>query len=73
MIATKEYMQELCNKFDVVVYTANEATTEMFIQWYNDHKHKYAGDIELCRFELEYVLDYFDKDLLSLDEGDGEE
>lgn len=58
MIATKEYMTELCNKFDICCYTAREAPTEAFIQWYNDWKESiwpskdYYGDetlvIEQC-------------------------
>jgi len=70
MIAAQEYMTSLCNKFDICCYTAREAPTEAFIQWYNDHRHKYAGDIELRRFDVLSVLDYFDEDLQQLWEGE---
>ena len=72
MIATKEYMQKLCNKFDVTCYSAREASTEAFIQWYNDWKEHKAGEIQLSRFDVLSVLDYFDEDLQQLWEGDKE-
>lgn len=73
MIATKEYMQKLCNKFDVIIFTARQAPTEAFIQWYNDWKEHNAGEIQLSRFDVLSVLDYFDEDLQKLWEGEGEE
>ena len=74
MIATKEYMTELCNKFDIIIFTARQVPTEAFIQWYNDHKDKTASwGNDLSMFDVESAVDYFDKDLLSLYKGDDEE
>lgn len=73
MIATKEYMTELCNKFDITCYCAREAPAEAFIQWYNDWKEHNAGDIQLSRFDVESVVSYFDEDLQQLWKGEDEE
>ena len=66
MIATKEYMIELYNKFDITVYTSREAPTEAFIQWYNDHKDKKDGVLRLDSMDVESALMCFDEDLNEL-------
>ena len=66
MIATTEYMFELCNKFNITIYTARESPTEAFIQWYNDNKDKCYGKIRVGDFDAETVFDLFDDDLNTL-------
>lgn len=76
MIATKEYIHALQEKYDFGCFSTRETPPEAFVEWYNDHKWSCAGTrnvkfknfeavqkIFLKDYDLDSVIDFFRKDL----------
>lgn len=66
MIASKNYIEDLCENFDICDFTAREAPTDAFIQWYQDNKEEYIDGVALKEFDVQSVMDFFEDDLSSM-------